>query len=99
MPDIRTYRKRPITVEAIQWTGHNEAEIKVFTGGNFQAVSDAGPEFLGVTAEVFDRLHSTLVGVRTGQYIVRRLEAEFYPIDEQVLAETYERVDEGATDA
>jgi hypothetical protein len=35
-------------------------------------------------------LHTTWVGVKTGQWIVRGVKGEFYPIAEDVLAETYE---------
>ena len=41
---------------------------------------------------MYDRLHSTWVLVYTGQHIVRGVKGEFYPIAEDVLAETYEAV-------
>lgn len=62
-------RKRPVDVQAVRWTGDNEAEL---------------------TGSVFDDLHSTWVGVKTGQWIIRGVKGEFYPCDPEVLAETYE---------
>jgi hypothetical protein len=41
---------------------------------------------------VFDVLHESWVGVKTGQWVIRGVAGEFYPIDEAVLAETYEPV-------
>lgn len=90
---VQQFRKRPVVVSAIQWTGHNEREIREWCGpsmfGALQPAVHRDPE---ITAEVLDTLHSTWVGVKTGQWIVRGVKGEFYPIDEAVLAETYEPV-------
>ncbi|MFE6634699.1 hypothetical protein ACFVFT_14820 [Streptomyces tendae] len=92
------YRKRPVEVDTIQWTGSNEAELVAFTGNRFEALDPEDraddPE---ITAQVLDVLHSTWVGVKNGQHIVRGVKGEYYPIAEDVLAETYERVDDRAT--
>ncbi|MFF5984393.1 hypothetical protein ACFY78_36680 [Streptomyces olindensis] len=99
------YRKRPVEVDTVQWTGDNEAELVEFTGHRFEAIPAAArAENPDVTAQVYDELHDTWVGVKTGQHIVRGVKGEFYPIAEDVLAETYERVEPGpaateATDA
>lgn len=90
MPIVE-YRKKPIVVSTIQWTGDNEAELIEFTGNKFQALEpETRTEDPEMTGSVFDDLHSTWVGVYTGQHIVRGVKGEFYPIAEEVLAETYE---------
>lgn len=89
------FRKKPIEVEALQWTGSNTADLVDFTNGRFLPINPAdftGVE--GITARVYDELHSTWVGVRTGHWVIRGTVGEFYPIDEAVLAETYEQVTE-----
>lgn len=96
---VTRYRKRPVEVDTIQWTGSNEVEVQAFTGGarNFYALDDADREYSDdpeATATVFDKLHSTWILVYTGQHIVRGVVGEFYPIAEAVLAETYEPVGE-----
>ncbi|WP_460071116.1 hypothetical protein [Streptomyces sp. YKOK-I1] len=93
-PVIRR-RKKPVEVDTIQWTGNNEAAVQAFTGGasNFYALDDADRENCDdpeATATVYDKLHSTWVLVYTGQHIVRGVKGEFYPVAEDVLAETYE---------
>jgi hypothetical protein len=93
-PVIRR-RKKAIEVDTIQWLGNNEAEVQEFTGGasKFYALDDEDRENSDdpeATATVYDRLHSTWVLVYTGQHIVRGVKGEFYPIAEDVLAETYE---------
>ncbi|MEU3683735.1 hypothetical protein AB0E99_22745 [Streptomyces sp. NPDC030592] len=100
---ITRYRKLPVEVDTIQWTGDNEAQVQAFTGGasNFYALDNAGRENSDdpeATATVYDKLHSTWVLVYTGQHIVRGVKGEYYPIAEDVLAETYERVS-GAPEA
>ncbi|MFI9340000.1 hypothetical protein ACIG0D_01790 [Streptomyces sp. NPDC052773] len=93
---VTRYRKRPVEVDTIQWTGDNETAVQAFTGAqNFYALDDADRENSDdpeATATVYDKLHSTWVLVYTGQHIVRGVKGEFYPIAEDVLAETYESV-------
>jgi hypothetical protein len=85
------YRKKPVTVSAIRWTGSNFEEVQAFTQGLFRFAS---PEALqrdpGITAEVYDRLHSTWVGVKDSQWLIRGVRGEYYPIDDDVLRETYD---------
>lgn len=85
------FRKKPVVIEAVLFDGANHAEVSAFTEGNFCAVD---PEDRGddpeVTANVFDILHSTWVGVKDGQWVIRGVRGEFYPCDPDVLAETYE---------
>lgn len=95
MADPVRRRKKPVVVDTIQWTGDNEDEVQAFTIGatNFYALdpedreNSEDPE---ATATVFDNLHNTWVLVYTGQHIVRGVKREYYPIAEEVLADTYE---------
>ena len=92
------YRKRPVEVDTIRWTGDNEQAVQAFTGGpsTFYALDPADRENSDdpeATATVYDKLHSTWILVYTGQHIVRGVKGELYPIAEDVLAETYEPVD------
>lgn len=82
---IRTYRKIPVKVEAVEWTGDNFGELIDFTEYNFRT-SVVG-EF---TAEVYDRLHCTWISVSTGDMIVRGVTNEFYPVERKVFDRTYE---------
>lgn len=87
------YRQLPVEVEAIEWTGDNEAELIAFTGNRFQALDpEDRTDDPDATGAVFDVLHSTWVLVYPGQHVVRGVRGEFYPIAQDVLAETYEVV-------
>ncbi|MFD9444979.1 hypothetical protein [Streptomyces sp. NPDC060001] len=101
-PVIRR-RKKPVEVDTIQWTGDNETDVQAFTGGPsifyaLDAEDREGSDDPEATATVYDRLHSTWVLVYTGQHIVRGVKAEYYPIAEDVLAETYEDPGQGGDD-
>lgn len=82
---IKEFRKKPVVISAIQWTGDNSYELEEFTEGEFEL------DVFG-TAEVWDELHDTWVMVKDGQWVIKGVKGEFYPIDEEVLAETYEEI-------
>lgn len=48
----------------------------------------------GYSAVIRDRLHATWVNVRTGDWIIKGIEGEFYPCRADVFAATYEAVDQ-----
>ncbi|MBB6556182.1 hypothetical protein [Nonomuraea rubra] len=90
---MRRFRKKPVEVTAVQWTGSNEAELVAFAGSDFEAVD---PEDRGddpeQTAAVRHPVHGTWVEVYDGQWIVRDAKGKFHPVAEDVFAETYEPV-------
>lgn len=93
---VRRYRKRPLPVSAIQWTGDNADEVIAFTGAeNFRTIppeQQVGAP--GITASVYDRLHATWIGTYTGQHIVQGVLGEYHPIDEDAIAATYDLADD-----
>lgn len=92
-------RKKPITVSAVQWTGDNFDEVHAFVcaGTNWQDhdADESGCcwsfDTEGV-AQVYDFLHEKDIPVKVGQWVIRGVKDEFYPCDDEVLAETYDRV-------
>lgn len=88
--EIKKVRKRPVEVQAVLFTGENFSELKDFTNGNFGRVHpDDRTEDPDITAEVFYDLHSTWVGVKDGQWIIRGVQGEFYPCDPDIFDRTY----------
>jgi len=92
----KQYRKKPIAVEAVQWTGANVDEMIAFTGYDFHTVDpqDRGDD-PDTTAAVFDKLHGTWVHVYDGQWIIRGIQGEFYPCADDVFTATYEQLPDG----
>lgn len=89
------FRKRPIEVEAIRWTGDNEQDLTDFCGRGYFGVID--PEDRGddpdQTAQVLDILHSVWIPFCPGDWVIRGVKGELYPCKADVFAETYEQVE------
>jgi hypothetical protein len=92
--EIQRYRKKPVVIEAVRWTGDNAGNVYELAGCDKFDVLDeqarancADPD---ATAAVFDVLHSTWVLVYDGQWIIRGVKGEFYPCAADVFTETYE---------
>ena len=78
----RAYRKKPVTVEAVQWTGENHAEMCEFID----------PEVFEIFPRVGLVIH-TLEGdhhASLGDYIIKGVNGEFYPCKPDIFAKTYE---------
>ena len=81
---IKKYRKKPVTIEAIQWNGENLSKIDEFTESkvkNHESVL----------------IIPTLEGdmeVSIGDYIIKGVNGEFYPCKPNIFAKTYEEVTE-----
>jgi hypothetical protein len=77
------YRKKPVVIEAVQWTGDNEKEIRDLDGERFPRV-------------LFDqnRIYiETLEGPMTanlGDYIIKGVRGELYSCRSDIFEETYE---------
>lgn len=90
------FRTKPFEIEAIQFDGTNAEEINLWSGGQFFEVEeqfrDDDPD---VIAEVMDDLHSTWVGVKKDQWIIKGAKGEFYPCDPEIFEAKYEVIDNG----
>ena len=87
------YRKKPIVIEAIQWTGLNLEEIKTFVGEDlvYSIVDDAwqvnkGKPFVLINIKT---LEGNLF-CSEGDYIIKGVHGEFYPCKPDIFEETYE---------
>lgn len=93
---VQLYRKKPIAIQAIQFKGSqdlsNVSEILDFTDHKFRVrdVREAGPSV--ITAEVYDELHDTWVGVKDGDFIIKGVQGEFYPHDGHLMPQVYDEV-------
>ena len=80
----RAYRKKPVVIEAVQWTGENHAEMCEFID----------PEVFEIIPRVGLVIH-TLEGdhhASPGDYINKGVSGEFYPCKPDIFAKTYEAV-------
>ena len=74
------YRKKPVVIEAIQWTGGNANEVTAFLGS--AAWWDAiGPVITTLEGE----LHTSV-----GDWIIKGVAGEFYPCKPDIFEKTYD---------
>lgn len=81
---IMKYRKKPVVIEAVQWTGKNQTEIDKFCGMNV-VWSEDKKMFLVLTFE-----GAMLVSV--SDYIIKGVNGEYYLCKPDVFEKTYEKV-------
>ena len=78
----RVYRKKPVTVEAVQWTGENRAEMCEFIDSE---VFEIIPR-VGLVIHTLEGDHHA----SPGDYIIKGVNGEFYPCKPDIFAKTYE---------
>jgi hypothetical protein len=75
------FRKKPVVIDAIQFTGHNLFEVAQFAGDTARR-GPGGPVVI-----------RTLEGEMTcspGDWIIRGVKGEFYPCKPDIFAATYD---------
>lgn len=89
------YRKKPVEVEAVQWTGKNRGEIRFFcTHGAFFAPTRQDTEGRVTEWRLLIDSPEGIMYAEAGDYIIKGVNGEFYPCKSDVFAKTYERVAE-----
>ena len=93
------YRKKPVVIEAVQWTGNNPQEISKFIKDDKVLeleLHDAAWE-AGKGAPVITLYIHTLEGkmeADVGDFIIKGVKGEFYPCKPDIFASTYDKVEE-----
>jgi len=90
------YRKKPVEIEAVQWTGFNVGEISDFANGHIRFdVNDAALEASAASAKAVLNLCTLEGEVQADQYdfIIKGVNGEFYPCKPDIFAKTYEVVE------
>lgn len=84
-PGPRKYRKKPVVIEAVQFTGRNDAEVAAFVGDNGYDPVDVRPTWMIQTLE-------GLMQASVGDFIIKGVKGEFYPCKPDIFEATYEEV-------
>jgi len=89
------YRKRPVEVEAVQWTGENLEEIEAFSPSSWFGCPDRiAREYVMSGHEIPMSLWvRTLEGehrASIGDWIIKGVQGEFYPCKPDIFEATYE---------
>jgi hypothetical protein len=96
------YKKKPVVIDAVQWTGENHREMFDFLTENA-----FDKDLMQMSAEHFYIDHSKVEGglvIKTlegehlasiGDFIIRGVKGEYYPCKPDIFEQTYEQFEEG----
>ena len=87
---IKKYRKKPVVIEAVQWTGDNVVEVSKFVGVDLLVHEDF------IDNDIKNLEIKTLEGTHTaskGDFIIKGVKGEFYPCKLDIFEQTYEEVE------
>lgn len=77
------FRKKPVEIEAVQWTGRNSAELSAFLPAGGIRFTFSGIEI--------ETLEGNMLASE-GDWIIRGVKGEFYPCKPEIFAATYDAV-------
>lgn len=79
------YRKKPVVIDAIQWTGSNFKEVCDFISSRAMHVDNG--------SLIIETLEGDMKA-SFGDYIIRGVKGEYYPCKPDIFEDTYERVED-----
>lgn len=85
----KKYRKKPVIIEAVQWTGLNVKEIQNFTQQDFYRRNTTDADLIRII-DTLEGTHETTVG----DFIIKGVHGEFYPCKPDIFEKTYEEVND-----
>jgi hypothetical protein len=74
------YRKKPVVIDAIRWTGENRDEVEAWSGGEIECVGHVA---------VVHTLEGEMRG-DVGDWLIRGVQGEYYPCKDDIFLATYE---------
>lgn len=84
------YRKKPVVIDAMQWTGENLVDVMKFCAGDasYELMARGNSELVIATLEDGDGTARHVAS--RGDWIIRGVQGEFYPCKPDIFAATYE---------
>ena len=87
---VAKYRKKPVIIEAIQYTGKNSAEIADFM--KVMIRTKTSPEEGNPSGKItIETLEGDMTASK-GDFIIKGVQGEFYPCKPDIFEKTYEEV-------
>lgn len=79
---IKRYKKKPIVIKAVQFTGENYKEVEEFVGQ---------PLYISYGMVAIPTLEG-IMRCKPGNYVIKGVKGEFYPCDKEIFEQTYEEI-------
>lgn len=91
MPNVKQYRKKPLVVKALRYTGvESIPEAEKFVGKSLKIGSSAYDGKKYTMANIYIETLEGDMYVSNGDYIIKGVKGEFYPCKPDVFEATYE---------
>lgn len=87
MNQPKSFRKKPVSISAIIWTGDNFDAVKAFAGDNAHLKN--GQLIIGTLEDGEGEVKAEHVAT-VGDYVIRGVEGEFYFCKPNIFLKTYE---------
>ena len=90
---MNKYRKKPVVIEAVQWTGENTFEVKQFCKDSYEtpSASTTTPNELVIITLEDGETNKAKHVASVGDYIIKGVEGEFYPCKPDIFNKTYDK--------
>jgi hypothetical protein len=85
---VTRYRKRPVVIDAVRWTGSNAGDVTDFMGDTPVFGSTGGRHWV-----IIPTLEGPL-RADEGDWIIRGIKGELYPCKSDIFEATYEPIEE-----
>lgn len=80
------FKKKPVHIEAKQWTGENGDEIQQFLGGDLSPMGWVKGRYVEIGT-----LEGLMVADRN-DWIIRGIKGEYYPCKPDIFAASYDEI-------
>jgi hypothetical protein len=80
---VAKYRKKPVVIEAVEWTGSNVFDMEEFASTKVEYTFD--------NCLIVATLEGAMKA-NVGDYIIKGVQGEFYPCKPDIFEQTYEKV-------
>jgi len=82
---VKKFTKKPVVIEAIQFTKHNWEEVKEFTNNNAHSFRTGRNEIDYCIISTLEGQHEAT----EGDWIIKGVAGEFYPCKPDIFDKTY----------
>jgi hypothetical protein len=90
---VTRFRKKPVEIEAVQWTGKNFCDSAEFLGTDFRGSEGGGPDGMYILIDTLENPDNPF-RAPVGWWLIRGVKGEHYACAPDIFEATYEAVDE-----
>ena len=90
MSQPKRYRKRPVVVEAMQYTRRSRTAVMRWCGARGTAIDEDGAAYETAALRIDTREGMMLASL--GDWIIKGVQGEFYPCKPDIFVATYREV-------